>query len=368
MRRFLPEIPPALAGRITARTVDEAECVASVVLAILLARWLGAAHISWAAYAGYMVLRGHVAETLSRGLLRMAGTVIGGFSALMLAPLLADRAPVAALALLLVATASLYATLTARRAYGWLFFGLTFAMVALDKMERPDIALDAFVRTRIVENVAGTLACMAVSLVSAITLRRFWPGMRTPPTPIVGWDRAVFGHALQGGIAVALLTLVGMHFALPALAQGAVTIMAVMLVPVSGIGAGGATPVRERLRHRFLGCIAGALIAGLLLIVARGSAPVLMLGTLAGVVAGRHLENGTSPWRYAGMQFSLAILVILVPDSYANAGVEPGMERLAGILAGMAVLEPILLLGRLAGRGRARDAGHDMGAGKRGDI
>lgn len=352
MRRFLPEIPASLAGRVTARTVDEAECIASVLLAILLARWLGAAHISWAAYAGYMVLRGHVADTLSRGLLRMAGTIIGGLSALALAPLLLGSIWLSALALFVVATASLYATLTARRAYGWLFYGLTFLMVLLDKLERPGIALDAFVRTRILENIAGTAACMAVSLVSAITLRRFWPGERAPTPAFAGWDGAVARHALQGGLAVALLTLIGAHFGISALAQGAVTIMAVMLVPVSGIEEGGQSVARERLRHRFLGCIAGALIAALWLIAARGSAPILILGTLLGILAGRHLENGTGPWRYAGMQFSLAILVILVPDSYASASIEPGMERLIGILVGMALLEPVLLAGGLLRRGR----------------
>ena len=70
-----------LIDRVTARTVDEAEAAASVLLAIAAAHWIGAASVYWAAFAGYMVMRGHAAETLVRGLLRIAGTGAGGLLA-----------------------------------------------------------------------------------------------------------------------------------------------------------------------------------------------------------------------------------------------------------------------------------------------
>ncbi len=329
---------------ITARTVDEAECVASVLLAILVAHLMDVGHISWAAYAGYMVMRGHVGDTISRGLLRLTGTVVGGMLALSLAPTLLTSVPLAAFAMLLMGLVSLYTTLTARRAYGWLFLGLTFQMVFLDKMEHPDIALSDFVESRILETVAGTAACMSVSLLSAITLRRIWPATRAPTAPGMGWHSDAFTLALQGGIALALLTILGSYFALPALAQSAITIMAVLLVPLRTPGTLHAAPVRLRIRHRLLGCIAGAAAAAVILFIAQGSAPILIAGTAIGVALGRHLENSDHPMRYAGMQFALAILVILVPDTYADAAVEPGFERLLGILLGMTLLEPVLIL------------------------
>ena len=46
---------------------------------------------------------------------------------------------------------------------------------------------------------------------------------------------------------------------------------------------------------------------------------------------------------YLGLQFTLAILVTLVPDSYADAQIHPALVRLASILIGMVVLEPVLL-------------------------
>jgi hypothetical protein len=57
-----------------ARLVDELECALSVLLAILFAHMLHAANVSWAAYSGYMVMRGHVAESALRGVLRILGT------------------------------------------------------------------------------------------------------------------------------------------------------------------------------------------------------------------------------------------------------------------------------------------------------
>ncbi|UYY75896.1 hypothetical protein [Sphingomonas sp. R1] len=60
---------------------------------------------------------------------------------------------------------------------------------------------------------------------------------------------------------------------------------------------------------------------------------------------GRRIENGPHSYRYVGTQFTLAVLVMLVPDSYAEGDVTPGIERLVAVLIGMAILEPVLVLG-----------------------
>jgi uncharacterized membrane protein len=46
----------------------------------------------------------------------------------------------------------------------------------------------------------------------------------------------------------------------------------------------------------------------------------------------------------------LAFLVVLVPDNYANAALEPGYDRLFGILFGMVLLEPVVLAVHLIAR------------------
>lgn len=342
-----------LAERISARTIDEAECVASVALAIAVAHGLGATNIAWAAFAGYMVMRGHAAETVQRGLLRIAGTIAGAALALLVTPWAVPRWPLAALALLLIGTASLYAALTARRSYAWLFLGLTFAMVIVDQLEHPAAPLGGFIETRILETLAGTLACVAVSLASAVSLRRRWPATPIPASERLGWRPQALRHAAQGGVALALLVGLSRVVAVPALAQAAITIMAAMLVPVGGIGRSGLLPVSRRLLHRGVGCGAGALLAALSLFAAHGRPMVLIAATLIGVAIGRHIENGAHSRRYVGTQFTLAVLVVLVPDSYAGAA----LERLAGIGVGMAVLVPVLLAWHLLTPGRAAPRG-----------
>ncbi len=333
--------------RIDARTIDEAEVVASVLLAILFAHLLHAANVSWAAFSGYMVMRGHADETVVRGILRIVGTVVGGLLALVVTPWLLPFWPAQAIALAAVCTVSLYGAITAKRAYAWLFFGLTFVMVVLDKVEHPAHPLLGFVETRVLEVVAGTVACMVVSLASTLTLRRRWPATRAKPLA-GGWHPPALRHAAQGAAALVLLSGLSQFLELPALAQSAITIMAVMLVPVSSLGAAGFGLVNRRILYRFIGCSAGAILAALFLFAARGWAPVLILGTILGVAIGRHIENSGKPIAYVGTQFVLAILIILVPDSYAQAHLAPGWERLAGIFIGMAVLEPVLLIWHFA--------------------
>ena len=83
---------------------------------------------------------------------------------------------------------------------------------------------------------------------------------------------------------------------------------------------------------------------------------MLIAGTCLGVAIGRHIENGHAPIAYVGLQFSLAILVVLVPDSYADAAIEPALLRLLSIAIGMALLEPVLLAWHIVMPARHRTA------------
>lgn len=328
------------------RMVGELECVASVLLAIVFGHLADVQNISWAAFSGYMVMRSHISESLLRGVLRIIGTIAGGLLALIVTPLVWTSPAASAAALALIGGATLYGALMSKRAYAWLFVGLTFAMILLDKLEHPDLVVEAFASTRIREVVAGTVACVLVSMVSTFTLRRRWPDPRTPPTSLVGWHPEAARHAAQGAVALAMLPFLGAAFQIPQLAQGAVSIMALMIIPVGSIGKSGLVPVSRRIVLRVGGCVCGAAVAAAFLFLAHVSAPaaapVLIVGTMLGVMLGRHIENGKRSIAYAGTQFTLAILVTLVPDSYLHADIAPGVARLIGILVGILLLVPVL--------------------------
>ncbi|UAK26423.1 FUSC family protein [Sphingomonas nostoxanthinifaciens] len=332
------------------RLADELECALSVALAIAFAHLTGAHNVSWAAFTGFVVMRGRVTESLLRGLLRIVGTIAGAGCALLLAPLVLPSPPAFALTAGLFATATLYGALTGKRAYAWLLAGLTFEMILFDALDHPGLDQMAFARTRLLEVLAGTAACLIVGIASAVSLRRRWPATPAPDAKRLGWHPHAFRHAAQAGVAVTLLAPLWLAFRLPELSQSCVTIMAAMLVPVTTLGATGFVPVSRRLIQRVAGCIAGAVLAAAMLLLAHGSVPLLVAGTCLGVVIGRHIENGASRIAYVGTQFVLAVLVVLVPDDYGAIEIGPALARLTGILIGMAVLEPVLLAWHLLGR------------------
>lgn len=326
-----------------ARLVDELECVLSVLLAIVIAHMVGAQNISWAAFSGYMVMRGHVVDSLQRGVLRIVGTAAGAGLALLVVPTILSIWPLTSFAAAVLGGASLYGALTSRRSYAWLLTGLTFEMILLDKLEHPGDAITAFAITRILEVGSGTCACIIVSTLSTLTVRRRWPAIRAAVAQPIGWQPYAMRHAAQGALALALLPAVHALFGIREVAQGAISIMAVMLVPVSSLSASGLMPVSRRLMERIIGCLVGAAVAAWILFIAHNSPAVLMVGTAVGVLVGRHIENGNHSYVYVGTQFTLAILVTLVPDNYANAAISPSFDRLIGILLGMALLEPVLV-------------------------
>jgi len=324
------------------RMVDEIECVFSVLLAIVLGHLVGAKNISWAAFSGYMVMRGHVSESLRRGILRIAGTTGGAAIAVVSFPLVALSPFALSAALILVGWSTLYTALTHKHAYAFLFIGLTFAMIVLGYPNSRSDLLN-FASTRILEVFAGTTACVLVSMASTLTLRQRWPGARRPSPATAGWHADAARHAAQGALALALLPLIHAMWPLPEVGQAAVAIMAVMLVPVSRLGGSGLLPVSRRVALRVLGGACGAALAGAVLLIAQGSAIILIAGSLFGVMLGRHIENGAGPIAYGGTQFTLAVLVALVPDSYVAPDPHAAVARLAGTIIGIALLEPVLV-------------------------
>ncbi|MEO5587278.1 MAG: FUSC family protein [Novosphingobium sp.] len=326
------------------RMVDEFECIASILLAILFAHLIGAKTVAWAAFTALVLMRGHVYQTMLRAVMRIIGTNAGAALALLIVPYAAASLPLAMVAAGVVGAGAMYATLTGKRSYAWLLFGLTYEMLLLDKLEHPGVDMKALAHNRLVEVWAGTVACLCVSLLSTLTARRRWPAAAVPEPERLGWHPHALRHAAQAGVALALLPVVSIYLGLPEMWQASVTVMAVMIVPAASIGHSAFQPVNRRILLRTVGCLAGALLAGAIVLLAQGSVPVLIAGTCLGVLIGRHIENAGTRLTYLGLQFTLAILVVLVPDNYADAHVAPALDRLLSIFVGMAVLEPVLLL------------------------
>jgi uncharacterized membrane protein YccC len=339
------------------RMIDEIECVLSVLLAIVISHAIGAENVGWAAFSGYMVMRSHVAESFTRGVLRIVGTGAGASLALLLAPRVLPQPLPTSVALLVVGSVTMYFAIVGRRAYAWLFTGLTFMMILIEGLAHAQEPIQRFATTRVLEVLAGTMAAVLVSALSTWTVRRKLPSpdnaMRAKPAgPAARWQKRVAVHALTGGIALALIPWAWLWLGIESLSQSSITIFVVMLVPAASLAEGLLSPVSSRVMQRLVGCVAGGLLASAVLLLSHHSPVLMTIALCIGVIIGRHIENGPPLMSYGGLQFTLAFLVVLVPDNYAQAALAPGLDRLFGILFGMVLLEPVVLVAHAVWRRR----------------
>ncbi len=100
-----------------------------------------------------------------------------------------------------------------------------------------------------------------------------------------------------------------------------------MLVPVASVGRSGLVPVSRRLHINTLGYVAGGLFVGLVLFAAsHGSVVILILGTLVGVIVGRHIENESTAVLRQHADSCLSCWSRW-SDSYAQLRIDPALEQ-----------------------------------------
>ena len=141
------------------RAREAAKRVLSVLVAVATSSVLNLDDLSWAAFSGYMVMRGSFAETFRRGLMRIVGTAGGALLGLLLAPSAADDPLLLVVFLFLVSWIGTFQSLATNYSYAWLFFGLTAGMVITEALASPD-AVVHFAATRVAEITVGTCACL----------------------------------------------------------------------------------------------------------------------------------------------------------------------------------------------------------------
>jgi uncharacterized membrane protein YccC len=343
--RIPTEIVRGLSGLFRAgpQRVDQLEVILSVLLAIALARLLPGGNTGWAAFSGYMVARAQWRLCLRRASLRMLGTLFGALLGYLTVRFGAAQPLPLAAAMFAVTLVCLYMSVLGRRAYAWLFVGITFAMVTIDSLGAGAASVDHFVFVRVMEVFFGISASAAVSALSTLTLRRRVPArplqLRTPVP--CSWNPLVGRHALQAALATGWIPLAAHWMGTDAAAQAAITVMAVMTVaPAKLQTPSGAIP--RRVVHRFVGCALGATSALVTLATVGHNLPLTLAAVALGVAVGRHIENESGELAYVGTQFSLAFLVVLVPGASAEAG----LARFTGILIGIAVLTGLRLIAR----------------------
>ena len=363
----LRPIPGAFVRELRALTLhgprarEPLKAVLSVLLAVTVAALLRLDDLSWAAFSGYMVMRADIAESIPRGMMRIAGTVGGALAGLLLAPSVANSPVVLMLGLFVVSWIGVFQGLTSRYSYAWLFFGLTAGMVTTESLAAPENVLH-FTGTRVAEIVAGTASCLVVAGLFASAGAPAGTGAPRNPasiSPFTGlrdvfrdaWLREngpLLAHSTRAALAVGLLPLVWRWFSIEDFSQTAVTSYVVMMVPAAAVIERRDSPIYERIAHRTLGCLLGGGTAIVCLSIFSNTMLLGMLALCAGIWIGYHIQTGNEGISYLGTQFVLGFLITFIQGPGPVASILPGLERLLGILIGSAMLCALILVWPLA--------------------
>ena len=329
------------AGPRARQATTAALSVAAAVTLALLARldmpW-------WAAISAFVSVQATRPGSVQRAALRVAGTVAGAAAGLLIAPCMAFDHVAGTLLLFAVATLGMVGFLVSAQGYAWLFLAITADLVTLLSVGDPGAALHVAV-DRSLEVALGCASAVAV----VALLGSDAPAAAAAPCP--GWSGLLDAqwpavlHAVRTGITVALLPWAWGAFDLPGLPQMAATVAAVMATPVSSAHpVDNGRAVARRALHRAAGCLLGG-AAALLALSASPGHFLPWLGLLAaGVWVCSHVQTGAHGVGYVGIQASVVWIIMIVQGWGPPDSILPGIDRLAGILAGLAILSVVSLL------------------------
>jgi uncharacterized membrane protein YccC len=124
----------------------------------------------------------------------------------------------------------------------------------------------------------------------------------------------------------------------------AVTAVAVMAIPTTAILEPDARTVVQRSAYRLVGCALGALLGLLSLYWVGSNFLVWLLLLMGGIWLTSQIQSGSTGINYVGTQAGLAFLLSLIQGQGPPLSPTPGIDRFAGIMAGLSVLLVITMV------------------------
>jgi uncharacterized membrane protein YccC len=360
----LREIPAALAAELRAlewrgvRGLEAAEAAASVTLAVLAALALHSHEPWWAGITAFMVTRAAPATAVLRGILRVAGSIVGAAAALVVLRLFVYQSLPFLFCLFALSSIGLFGFATSRYGYAWLIGAVTACLVMLMSLDQPQAAFATAV-DRVIDVMTGTAASLVVcglspapSGAAAVPAA---PLLEAPPLAFwrrsYGWELArwlpgnapLVMHACRGGLTVMLMPALADWIAPTSPVTMGITAVIVMSIPTTAIVHSDTGVIIERAVHRLVGCLIGAL-AGLVWLAFVGSDFLLWAALLAaGIWLCSQIQTGKTGISYIGTQAMFAYLMSLVQGQGPADTIAPGFQRLVGVMGGLSVLFVVTL-------------------------
>ncbi|WP_182076117.1 FUSC family protein [Deefgea sp. CFH1-16] len=331
--------------------LDVAASVCSVALAIFIAHQLHFEYSMWAAFSAYVVMRPFFNQTLTRGVLRIVGTLLGGAAGVALAlffPRELNLFSVCAIFFIVSSVTAYYANVVSDQYnYAVLFFGLTFSLIVGYAFAYPQQDIVHIGWMRAADVMVGSLSTIFVSAVLQFIVKKpaTSPPAKARTSPPAQQDQQYLPFALLAGLSTGLTPLLVIWGGQMIFIQATVTILAVSNQPrVASINLPAAS--MKKLMYRAIGCFAGALLgmAFNFICVFFSSYALLMLLTLLGTAVGKILQDSNAESSYMGAQFAVGLLMVSVHDSVALLNDRFGVHRFLGVMVGLALLAGMLAL------------------------
>ncbi len=316
----------------------------AVGVAIVLALTLRLQDVFWAGISAFVCTQASQPQSFRKGFHRIMGTLLGAAAALVCFPPLAFDHLATMLLLFLAGSVAIAGSLVSRFSYAWLLGGITAVMVILGALDDPTQALNiAFFRSS--EIVLGTSVALAIA-------RWVLPAGSATTAAAPGWSSlfeprsSVLGHAFRAGISIAFVPVIWRVLELPNLSQMAISIGAVMAVPVlTGSDEENRRLVAHRSLQRLVGCLIGGGL-GLIVLQTDWSASFLvwLLLLMAGAAVGVQMENGRHDVKIIGIQAEVALILTLTQGWGPARLLQPALDRVGGMIGAILLLSAVTLI------------------------
>ena len=324
----------------------------SVALAVLAALFLHSDEPWWAGISAWMVTRSTLTVALSRGVMRIAGSIAGATLAVIALGLFAYDPLPFCLSLFAIAWLGLYGFAKSPHGYAWLIAAITGNLVMLIALDQPQTAFTIAVN-RVADVTIGTGSALLVTyLLPALPDTPANPASPPSALPLLFWTRRnarafeswsrenwpLMLHACRGGLTVAVLPLLLNWLAPLGSSTLAVTAVAVMAIPTTAVQEPDARTVVQRAVYRLAGCALGAFVGLFCLYWVGSNFPLWLLLVMGGVWLDSQIQSGSTGISYVGTQAGLAYLLSMIQGQGPPLSPTPGLDRFAGIIAGLSVL------------------------------